>query len=167
MIQTLKKRRSPLEGSFWLCCDDTPHLVLHYACRPSCDATPHLVLHYVCHPSRDATAPHLVLHYACRPSRDATSQLVLHCTTRAALPVMPHPTPFHSRPRPSSPSAPLSATCATPLKTLNLFLFSIKPPQANSSLTFDFYIAVLAWKGSFSVLPHPTSSCTTRVLPFT
>ena len=37
------------------------------------------------------------------------------------------------------------------LKTHNLILFSFLPPQANPSLTFDFYIAI-PWKGFYSTL---------------
>ena len=37
------------------------------------------------------------------------------------------------------------------LKTQNLFLFSIQPPQAYPSLMVDFYIAV-PWKGFYSTL---------------
>ena len=133
------------------CCpsrDAIPHLVLHYvraalhvmpsscttACCPSRGAIPHLVLHYAYRPCRDATSQ-LVLHYACRPSRDATSHTPSILVLDHRPPPLLYPLRVHT------------------LKIQDLFLFSIKPPHANSSLTFDFYIAVL-WKGFYSLCCH-------------
>ena len=48
----------------------------------------------------------------------------------------------------SSPPS-LSQLQGHTLKAQHMLLFSIQPPQANPSITFDFYIAV-PWKGFYS-----------------